>query len=263
MKGARAPRIPVVERFPRRRREGAGGGRPDRGETDVRPISIRDTRGMGPAQETSPGDPPDRSSKAGDEPRRRELGDAPSFGGGGDRDGDRLGGGDPPPLGLEYLFEITRSEVETQFRISERIDSKARNLFALTAAIFAAAQALALRPDVLRNLEDGRTGLLTYAIIAGVLVGLALLTTAFTLFARKDKSLEPDPLMDWLNEIDSGDKDEREIAQELISSYITLLRERRARNVDRARDLSFVQFFSVLAIVASMVELIVALGGLT
>jgi hypothetical protein len=95
------------------------------------------------------------------------------------------------------------------------------------------------------------------------LVGLALLATAFTLFARKDKSLDPDPLMRWLNETDSGEKTEREIAQELISSYITLLRERRTRNVDRARDLSFVQFFSLLAIVASILELIVALGGLT
>lgn len=237
------------------------GGSPE--ATAASAISIRDTRTMAPADEPSlrrlRRRAPNESEGGGQEgPHSLEH-----FSGGGDPVGNRPTEADPPPIGLTYLFEITKNEVETQFRISERIDSKARNLFALTAAIFAAAQAVALRPDVLRHLEDGKAGLLTYAIVAGVLVGLALLATAVTLFARNDKSVEPDPLMAWLNETDSGEKSEREIAQELISSYITLLRERRDRNIRRARDLVFVQFFSVLAIIASMVELIVALGGLT
>jgi hypothetical protein len=163
---------------------------------------------------------------------------------------------------LSYIFEVAKAEVDTQFRISERIDSKARGLFAITAIIFGAAQALSLRPDVLHRLGDEKDLVVGLAIGAGICTGLALIATAWLLGVRRDKSIESDPLFKWLGDLDEPKK-AGDVPAEVVEAYITLMHRRQEQNVDRARDLIAVQFFCFLAILVSGVQLLVTLGGLT
>ena len=167
------------------------------------------------------------------------------------------------PDGLNYVFEIAKNEVDTQFRIAERLDAKARGLFALAGAIFAVTQALALRQDVLDELSNGQRDLLVgIAIAAGVMVGLALLATAFATFVKKDKVVESGPLFGWLNELAERTKPEDEVAREAVEAYITLMHRRREQNDGRAKRVIAVEVFCVLAIAVSVAELVIALIGL-
>jgi hypothetical protein len=183
-------------------------------------------------------------------------------------------GGDPPTTprsptaqssadGLSYLFQMTQTELDIQFRIAERIDNKARGLFAITAAIFTAAQALALREDILRNLGSEKDTVMTIAVIAGVLVGLSLLATAWTMFIRRDKRVEADALLDWLGQLEDPQRPNAEISAEMIQAYITLMHRRQEQNVKRASKLTVVQVLCLLAVIASVAELVLAVGGLT
>jgi hypothetical protein len=167
------------------------------------------------------------------------------------------------PEGLRYLFEVTKSEVDTQFQIAERIDSKAKALFTITVAIFGAAQALALRQDVLHRLGSSRDEIVTISIVAGALTALALLATAFALWVRRDSSVEAAPLFGWLNDLDNGAQSGREVSFRIVEAYITLLEERREANKDRARELVLVQILCVVAIGASILQLVAAVGGLS
>jgi hypothetical protein len=185
------------------------------------------------------------------------------------------GRGDPPPVnprgpltgdgddGLDYILDVAKAEVDFQFRVSERLDSKARGLFALAGAIFAAAQALALRQDVLNRLSSSdRAYLIDVAEIAGVLVGLALLATAFAIFARREKSVESETLFQWMNQLVNENMTHTVVSQKVVQLYITLMHERQKKNKHRARVLIAVQVLCLLAIAASVWELIVALRGL-
>jgi len=164
---------------------------------------------------------------------------------------------------LNYLWEITKNEVDTQFRIAERIDAKARGLFALTGAIFAATQAFALRKDVLNELSNSNHDALVWiAFGSGFLALVALLTTAFATFRKADKSAESGPLLELLNDWKYDRKDDRELADAVVRGYVTLLGLRRGANVSRSNRLLAVQITCSLAIIASGIELLFAVYGL-
>jgi hypothetical protein len=167
------------------------------------------------------------------------------------------------PDGLNYVYEVTKNELDQQFRISERLDSKARGLFALAAAVFAAAQALALRPDVLEGLgKSDKDHLVEVATIAGGVLLAALLSTVFAIFVRSDKSVEPNVLIDDLNGLAMGTKSGTQVSQSLVSIYISLLDKRQKKNQSRAKLLWLVQILCVAVIAVSAWELILALEGL-
>lgn len=188
---------------------------------------------------------------------------------------DGAGQGEPPesgstrpvenatPDGLNYVYEVTKNELDHQFRISERLDSKARGLFALAAAVFAAAQALALRPDVLNALEQSdKDHLVHVATIAGAVLLAALLATAVAIFVRSDKSVEPEILVADLNDLATGTKTDTEVSQSLVAIYISLLAKRQEKNASRAKLLWVVQILCIAVIAVSAWELILALEGL-
>jgi hypothetical protein len=199
------------------------------------------------AGSTERSDPPDPPSGEGEIPPSGTHGPAVD-------DGDD---------GLKYILDLAKTEVDFQFRVAERLDSKARGLFALAGAIFAAAQALALREDVLNRLSDGdRSHLIKVATIAGVLVGLALLSTAYAIFVRKEKSVESKTLFNWMNQLAQKNITDADVSQRAVQLYVTLMHERQEKNKGRAKVLFFVQVLCLLAIAASVWELIVALHGL-
>ncbi len=193
--------------------------------------------------------------------RSGSVGDGEDFGRGG-AGGATAVGQSAPSESLRYVFEVAKSEVDSQLTISERIDSKARSYITITAAFFAAAQALALRQDVLHRLGGTRDTVVTVATVAGSIVGAALIAAAIALFVFKDKSFESKPLFEWLNDISQKRKPEPVVAEEVVEAYITLFHRRRQRNVVRARWLIVVQVLCIAGIGASILQLILALHGL-
>jgi hypothetical protein len=217
------------------------------------PILRRGTRGPQDEQ-TQPDTSAERSSRETSSP---VSGDLPPI-------SEGLDVSEASPDGLDYIFQIAKNEVDTQFKISERLDAKARGLFAATGVIFAAAQAIALRKDVLNQLSHNEhTILVVAAIVAGVLVGAALLTTAFATFVRDDKSVKSEPLFEWLTDLRDKRKPDVQVAREAVEGYITLMHRRREANNKRANWLLAVQWFCGLAITASVVELVFAVHSLS
>jgi hypothetical protein len=151
------------------------------------------------------------------------------------------------PDGLQYLFDVAKSEVDFQFRIAERLDAKARGLFALAAAIFAAAH----------------DHLLYVAKLAGGSLGLALLATALAIFTRPEKNVKSESLLNWLNDLSTKKTTDLKVSRDAVALYINLMHTRQEGNKWRVRFLWVVQVLCVVAIAISAWELIVALDGLT
>jgi len=206
--------------------------------------------------------------------RKAAAGDARSGSGSGAPPGSS-GGGKPPtppspkvddasPDGLQFLFEAAKNEVDAQAKITERIDGKARALFALAGVIFAAAQALALRQDVLADLSaSAKDDVVDLALVAGGLLAVALLLTAATIFVRREQAVQPAELLRWLNQLQSDQASNDRIAKETVKMYIDLAHDRQRINNGRVSWLHAVQLACVLSIAASTAELLFALSGLT
>jgi hypothetical protein len=168
----------------------------------------------------------------------------------------------PSPEGFRYLVEVTRAEIDTQLDIAERTDAKARARFAIAAAIFIAAQMLVLCGNTLTSLGGGKTLLLDVAVIAGILVGLALMAIAVTTFARRDRRFESAPLRRWLGGLKELASSEAEISARIVQPYKALMRERQANGLARARRLRWIQALWLIATLVSLIELLAALQAL-
>jgi hypothetical protein len=85
-------------------------------------------------------------SRSGDVPERGGTGAA-----GSPPSGETMSTTNPPdpPNPLSLIFEVTKAEVDLQFKLAERFDAKGRGFFTIAAAFFVAAQTIALRADVL------------------------------------------------------------------------------------------------------------------
>lgn len=160
-----------------------------------------------------------------------------------------------PSRAVTTVFEIAKADVDTQFRIAERFDTKARAFFTIAAALFTAAQAVALRPDVLSALDQhNRSTVLAWAIVAGCVLTVALLATALATMLKKDVVVDPDELRRMFNAADQPWKTE-----ELVSYYMDLMERRQNANEGRRQRLYAAQLLCGASIMASAVELLVAL----
>lgn len=169
---------------------------------------------------------------------------------------------DDPPKALGYIFDVTKAEVDLQFRAAERYDSKARHAFTITAALFAAVQAVALREDILTSLDKGdKANLLTWAAVAAGAVLVALLLSIVAGRPSSDKVVDPEKLVERVNALRV--ETDQAASQFMVLTYIKLLKERREANVRRLRWVYAVQFFCAIAVILVVVELLIALGTLT
>lgn len=190
-------------------------------------------------------------SKGGDDAAREGTGSSPPG-------GQELQTTTPPepPKPLSMLFEVTKAEVDLQFKLAERFDSKGRGFFTIAAAFFAATQTIALRSDVLNSLAaDQKDRVLIIASFAAAALGMGMFALWALTRPTADMEFEPQKLRDRLNEID-----EPYAADHIVNSYISLLEERQSANATRRRRLTFVQFDGMLVIAISAFELIVALN---
>lgn len=131
---------------------------------------------------------------------------------------------------LDLAITALRARVDEEFRITERLDSKARQAFALAGGGFAIAQTVAFGSFGQDQIHDAARYLtLGLAIIAGVALTLTAhkLTDAEDL--RPEKDIEPAAIERWARE-----RDDAMFAKEMIVHLREVADRRAASNAGRA-----------------------------
>lgn len=180
---------------------------------------------------------------------RRATGATTSLRGKGPGDGD-----------LDHAIAVLRARIDEDFKVRERLDAKQRQAFALAAGFFALAQTVALRfldtDNVLRSEQ------LAIAIAAAI-AAAAVAITAVKL--SKGEKLEDQPDFDpaavkrWCNEAASAPS-EHYVSRKIVAHLVEIAEGRTAQNKTLAVSVDGVQTAAVFALIATGLELIVAVG---
>lgn len=200
---------------------------------------------MGVAQRG--GDLPERSGRS-EGPSLREA----AAGGELARSGAPGGHGQDLQLAIEQL----RARVDEEFRISERLDAKARGAFALAAGFFAVIQTVAAPTFGDGGVALGLRGLLAgVAVVAGgAVVGAAWLLVRHMELGSED-DLKPSAIERWAKE----SSDEHYVGRKLVVELARVAEDRFEKNKGRADRYRDLQNCVVAAIGVTGLELIGAI----
>jgi hypothetical protein len=157
------------------------------------------------------------------------------------------------------IVDVLRGMADQEFHIAERISSKARQAFALAAAVFTIAQTIAFGNFETANLtvrEEHR--ILALAISAIVFLFVAVLLTIQADATFRSRDLPLDKLESDLNAAYEGDRD---VLGRLGSYYLGVVRTRRRANTKRRRWYQASRWVVAVALAITVAELIVSLLG--
>jgi len=164
----------------------------------------------------------------------------------------------PPGSDLEQAIALLQARVEEEFRISERLDSKARQLFALAAAVFAAAQAAAVASlDGSANTSGtGRLIVLVSAVSGALMLLLVGQRLANFEEPMEEKNLDPDEVRDWIEE----NEGEEPVLLAILGGLSRLAKDRSRNNKARKDRYGPLQSAARWSLIISVVELFLAIG---
>jgi hypothetical protein len=174
--------------------------------------------------------------------------------GGGSRAMQTRGGGGKD---LEQAITVLRARIDEEFRITERLDSKGRQAFALAAAFFAVVQTVAFgafaQGDVTANERVWLAG-------GAVLAGLSLVAIAHRLSHAEglleEADIRPDAIVTWANEADG---DPEYVSARLVSELANVANRRNENNATRSGKYDRVAAATRLALALTGLELLVAI----
>lgn len=159
---------------------------------------------------------------------------------------------DPPSDDvLKAVLDITKAELDTEFKIAERYEAKARAFFGFAVLLFGVAQAFVLRSDF-DALSLSRSNDLEVAImVAGVAFAVCLVAIMVATLQRGDRNFDDARLF-------AITRDPSTDMQSVVQEYIALLGERRRANRERLNRLRVAQVVAVGATAATAVEFVLA-----
>ncbi len=170
---------------------------------------------------------------------------------GGTRASGGTGGND-----LEQAITVLRARIDEEFRISERLDSKSRQAFALAAGFFAVVQTVAFGAFAQDNVDGlERFLMLAAAVIAAgaVIVVADRLTNGEELLEEAD--VTPEAIVGWCEEAD----DPEYVPARLVRELARMARRRAENNEIRARRYDRVVVSTRWALILAGLELLVAI----
>lgn len=189
-------------------------------------------------------------------PQPQQGGDSP----GGSQDIRRIGGQPPPQKSdagdLDQAITALRARMDEEFRITERLSSKARQVFALTAGFFAVIQTIAFGTfgrDTVNSTE--RATLLVIAIVAGASVAWVARRVTSSEELLDETDVSPDKIAEWT---EKGRSDPEYVRTHLVSNLAVVARKRSDNNKVRAERYDEVENAARWALIITSVELIVA-----
>jgi hypothetical protein len=159
-----------------------------------------------------------------------------------------------------YIVDVFRGLVEDEFRAAERVSATARQAFTVAAGLLAVAQSVAFGSFRVGQITLlGRVALVASALTAIVLLIIAGIAT-FKVDSddkREESAVNPE-LLTWLmNRLDR--EAPGSVMADLADGYRQVLDSRRAGNSKRARDRSTARRWVVRTLLATTVELTIAL----
>jgi hypothetical protein len=159
---------------------------------------------------------------------------------------------DPPdePV-LKALLDVTKAEIDTEFKISERYDSKARTFFGFAGGLFGVTQAFVLRSDF-DDLSKAHEHTLKLTIIASCIgfIG-ALLGVIGATLQSKDNNFDAKRLF-------SMARSSKTRLEDVVQEYSVLLGERRKNNGHRLTRLHWCQVACALSLAVTAIEFVTA-----
>jgi hypothetical protein len=158
---------------------------------------------------------------------------------------------------LEQAITVLRARMDEEFRISERLDSKQRQAFALASVFFAVVQTVAFGSFAQSNLHTTQRAIIGgLAVLAGLVLIVVMhrLNNAEELHAEDD--IRPEAVVDWCNEADSSGY----VAARLVGELSDVARRRSNSNKVRARNYDNVANAARWSLIATGVELLIAIA---
>lgn len=155
---------------------------------------------------------------------------------------------------LDQAIAVLRARVEEEFRISERLDSKSRQTFAVAAGFFVVAQTVAF--SAFGDVSGSESILIA---VFAILAGLAVLVTGHHLATGEDlmdeSDIEPDAIVKWCNDA----TDSEYVSVRVVSNLRDVANDRHTNNEIRGRNFDRLVVPMRLALILSMVELALAI----
>jgi len=160
---------------------------------------------------------------------------------------------------LHLVYDMVKTGIDMQFKISERLDAKARNYLAAAATVYAVAQGLVLNSDV-RNRIGGRADELeVLAVIAAATLLASLVATLFAIRSRAEKEIPSETLRALAK---SAYEEDSTTDANAVNLLIGVLDRRKVQNAARNRALTVVMWTAGFATLVSCLELILAVEAL-
>jgi hypothetical protein len=159
---------------------------------------------------------------------------------------------------LSVVFDITKGAVDMQFRIAERLDSKARNYFAAAATVFGVVQALTLN-DAVRNALGGHADEVRWLTLgAAFALAVTLLASVRAIRPRDEYEFEPEQLRELLSRSYVDPKAPADAVNDLIG----VLDLRMEANEGRVEDLKIVTSIAAISAFLSITQLVFVVQAL-
>lgn len=171
-------------------------------------------------------------------------GDQPQNGGGGGAD-------------LDQAITVLRARIDEEFRVTERLDSKARQAFALAAGFFAVVQTVAFGGFAERTVNgDEKVALLLAAVVAGVLLVRVALRLANSEELLEEADVKPQAIVKWCNE---AGNDREYVPVRLVTELARMADTRAKNNATRSGRYDQAAAATRLALIFAGMELLTAI----
>lgn len=158
---------------------------------------------------------------------------------------------------LEAAITVLRARIDEEFRITERLDSKSRQAFALAAGYFAVVQTVAFGAFAATGVTRTER---VFVAFAGLVAGVLLLVVAHRLGNGEETleeiDIDPGRIVTWAN--DAGE-DPEHLPARLVGRLAKVAARRAENNAIRERDYGAVANASRLALICASVELVVGI----
>jgi hypothetical protein len=155
---------------------------------------------------------------------------------------------------LDQAILVLRARVEEEFRISERLDSKSRQAFALAAGFFIVAQTVAFGSfGSVSGAESALVG------VCALLAAFAVYVTGHRLASGEDllevRDIRPDAIVEWCD----AATDDEYVSVRIVGNLRDVAKDRRENNQIRERNYDRIITAMRWSLVFAMVELFFAI----
>jgi hypothetical protein len=166
-------------------------------------------------------------------------------------------GGQPSGGDLDQAIGVLRGRVDEEFRITERLDSKGRQAFALASLFFGVVQTVAFGSFAERTIHGAEKVVLLAAAVAA---GFALAAVAHRLThgeeLKEEEDIAPEAIERWCNE---AGNDREYVKVRLVGELRRVARERSDNNEIRGRNYDAIVTVTRWSLILSGLELLAAI----